>query len=164
MRLWDDDRPFNLKELQERYILLLNDPLIQNLNANFKPLAKLGESALDLKVTRAVPYQVAIHYNNYNPPSIGAEQIQVEAWVRNLTRWGDRFDFRYNTSQGADRYAGGVTMPLTPQGTWFDFHFESGQSSVIEQPLANIDIRSDVRNYSWTLSHPVYRDTQQSLT
>jgi len=158
------DEPFNVNALQERYLLLLNDPLIQNLNANYKPLPAQGESALDLQVTRARPYQFAVHYNNYNPPSIGSNQLQVDAWVRNLTRWGDKLDFHYENSEGADSFAGGFSMPLSSQGTLFDFHFDIGRSSIIEEPLAAIDIQSEVRNFNWSLSHPFYRDTQQSLT
>ncbi len=162
-RLLSDD-PFNVNDLQERYLLLLNDPLIKSLNANYKALPQMGESALDLKVTRQRPYQVAVHYNNYNPPSIGAEQVQVDAWVRNLTRWGDKLDFRFDTSEGAESFAGGFAIPLNGHGTLFDFHFNVGRSSVIEQPLDQIGIKSEIRNFNWTLSHPILRDTQQNLT
>ena len=158
------DEPFNVNELQERYLLLLNDPLIQNLNANYKALPEMGQSALDLTVTRARPYQIALHYNNYNPPSIGAEQIQVEGWVRNLTGWGDKFNFYYDNSEGAETYDGGFSIPLTSQGTLFEFYFDIGRSSIVEEPLAEVDIQSKVQNYIWTLSHPFYQDSQQSLT
>ncbi len=160
MRLSGDDA-FNVNELQDQFIQLLNDPLIENLNANYKPLAKAGESALDLKVRRKTPYQISAHYNNYNPPSIGSEQLQFSGWVRNLTRWGDKFDFSYEKSEGADSFAGGFEIPLTAQGTKFEFNFNVGQSSVIEQPLDQIDIKSKIRNFSWTLSHPLIKENQQ---
>lgn len=159
-----DDKPFNTQTFQERYQRLLNDPLIEQINGNLKPLPQLGESALDLQVTRTTPYQLALHFNNYNPPSIGAEQLQVEAWVRNLTRWGDKFDFRFDTSQGSDIFAGGLTMPLNSYGTVFDFHFETGRSSVVEEPLNKINITSQVTNFNWTLNHPVYQTADQNLT
>lgn len=159
-----DDQPFNAKTFQERYLLLLNDPLIEHLNGNLKPLPALGQSALDLHVTRARPYQLALHFNNYNPPSIGAEQMQVEAWVRNLTQWGDKFDFRYDTSEGSSVYAGGMSIPLNAKGTLFDFHFETGRSSIVEEPLNKININSQVTNFNWTLSHPFYQTVDQNLT
>ncbi|MEQ1543440.1 ShlB/FhaC/HecB family hemolysin secretion/activation protein [Methyloglobulus sp.] len=159
-----DDKPFNTQTFQDRYQRLLNDPLIEQINGNLKPLPQLGESALDLQVTRTTPYQLALHFNNYNPPSIGAEQLQVEAWVRNLTRWGDKFDFRFDTSQGSDIFAGGLTMPLNSYGTVFDFHFETGRSSVVEEPLNKINITSQVTNFNWTLNHPVYQTADQNLT
>ena len=159
-----DDKPFNTQTFQDRYQRLLNDPLIEQLNGNLKPLPQLGESALDLQVTRARPYQLALHFNNYNPPSVGAEQLQVEAWVRNLTRWGDKFDFRFDTSRGSDIFAGGLAMPLNAYGTVFDFHFETGRSSVVEEPLNKINITSQVTNFNWSLSHPVYLSADQNLT
>ncbi len=159
-----DDKPFNSQTFQGRYLRLLNDPLIGYLNGNLKPLPQLGQSALDLHVTRARPYQLALHFNNYNPPSIGAEQIQAEAWVRNLTRWGDKFDFRFDVSQGSAVYSGGMAMPLNAYGTMFDFHFETGRSSVIEEPLNKANISSHVNNFTWTLSHPVYQTADQNVT
>jgi hemolysin activation/secretion protein len=159
-----NDQPFNAQDFQERYLLLLNDPLIARLNGHLKPLPQPGMSALDLNVTRARPYQLALHFNNYNPPSIGAEQIQAEAWVRNLTRWGDKFDFRFDISQGSAVYAGGMSMPLNAYGTLFDFHFETGRSSVVEEPLNKVNITSHVTNFNGSLSHPVYRTVDQNLT
>lgn len=159
-----DDKPFNTQTFQDRYQRLLNDPLIEQINGNLKSLPQLGESALDLQVTRATPYQLAVHFNNYNPPSIGAEQMQTEAWIRNLTRWGDKFDFRFDISEGSAIYAGGVTMPLNAYGTVFDFHFETGRSSVVEEPLNIINITSQVTNFNWTLNHPVYQTADQNLT
>lgn len=158
-----DDQPFNAQKFQERYLLLLNDPLIEHLNGNLKPLPQLGESALDLHVTRARPYQLALHFNNFNPPSIGAEQMQVEAWVRNLTRWGDKFDFRFDISEGSAVYAGGLALPLNAYGTLFDFHFETGRSSVVEEPLNKANITSHVNNFTWSLSHPLYQSVDQNL-
>ena len=159
-----DDKPFNTQAFQDRYLQLLNDPLIERLNGELKPLPRLGQSALDLHVTRARPYQLALHFNNYNPPSIGAEQLQAEAWVRNLTRWGDKFDFRFDISDGSAIYAGGMIMPLNAYGTLFDFHFETGRSSVIEEPLNTVNINSHVTNFNWTLSHPFYQTADQNLT
>lgn len=159
-----DDKLFNTQTFQDRYQKLLNDPLIEQLNGNLKPLPQLGQSALDLQVKRARPYQLALHLNNYNPPSIGAEQLQTEAWIRNLTRWGDKFDFRFDISEGSAIYAGGMTMPLNAYGTVFDFHFETGRSSVVEEPLNLINITSQVTNFNWTLNHPVYQTADQNLT
>jgi hemolysin activation/secretion protein len=159
-----DDKPFNATAFQDRYLQLLNDPLIERINGNLKPLPELGQSALDLHITRARPYQLALHFNNYNPPSIGAEQLQAEAWVSNLTRWGDKFDFQFNVSQGAATYAGGLSMPLNAYGTVLDFHFNTGRSSVIEESLNTININSHVNNFTWTLSHPVYQTVDHNLT
>lgn len=159
-----EDGPFNAQRFQERYLLLLNDPLIAQLNGNLRPLPEPGNSALDLNVTRNTPYQLALHFNNYNPPSIGAEQLQAEAWVQNLTGWGDKFDFQFGISEGATIYSGGVSIPLHPSGTLFDFHFQTGRSAIVEEPLNNINITSQVTNYAWTLSQPVYRSVDQNLT
>ncbi|MCH9699310.1 MAG: BamA/TamA family outer membrane protein [Gammaproteobacteria bacterium] len=158
-----DNKPLNVNSLQERYLLLLNDPLISKLNGALKPTAKLGESQLDLSVTRAPSYGLSVSGNNYRAPSIGAEQFVAHGWARNLTRWGDLIDFSFGLSEGSKTYAGGLSLPLNSSGTLFDFHFDLGDTSVIEEPLNNANIDSEVENFSWTLSHPFYRSLDHTV-
>jgi len=159
-----DDKPLNIQTLQERYLMLLNDPLIKRLKGNLQPTGVLGESLLDLTVTRNRPYGLSIQGNNYRAPSIGAEQFVASGWVRNLSRWGDLVDFSFAISEGSKSYTGGIQIPLNSQGTLFDFHFNLGNSAIIEEPLSNIDIKSEVENFSWTLSHPVYQSLNHTVS
>ncbi len=158
-----DDQTLNVNALQERYLMLLNDPLIDKLNGTLKPTGVLGESKLDVAVTRARPYGISVQGNNYRAPSIGAEQFIAHAWVRNLSRWGDLIDFSFGLSEGSTTYAGGISLPLNSAGTLFDFHFDLGDTSVIEEPLNSIDIDSEVENFSWTLSHPFYKSLDHTV-
>lgn len=158
-----DNQTLNVNELQDRYLMLLNDPLINKLNGTLKPTGKLGESLLAMRVTRATPYGLSVQGNNYRAPSIGAEQFVVHAWVRNLSRWGDLIDFSFGLSEGSTSYAGGFAIPLNSTGTLFDFHFDLGDTAIIEEPLNKVDIDSEVKNFSWTLSHPVYKSLDHTV-
>ncbi len=158
-----NNQVLNVNSLQEHYLMLINDPVIDKLNGSLKPTGTLGESQLDVEVTRARPFGMSVQGNNYRAPSIGAEQFIVNSWVRNLTRWGDTVDFSYGLSSGSDTYAGGISLPLNSAGSLFSFRFNLGNTSVIEEPLNSVDIRSKVENFSWTLSHPFYKSLDHTV-
>lgn len=90
--LGDADQPLNLQQLQDRFQMLLSDPLISQMNGRILPGSSPGKSILDVEVTRAQPYQLSLLGNNQRPPSIGAEAFGVNGWVRNLTGLGDMVD------------------------------------------------------------------------
>ena len=150
----DPEQPFNLKELQDRFQWLLSDPLIGKMNGRILPGAEPGHGILDVEVTRARAYQLSLFGNNYRPPSIGAEAFGVGGWVRNITGFGDLLEFNYLTSQGSDRYFGGFTVPITYAGSQVFFHFDEGESQVIEAPVDRLRIRSLVHSLEGGFSHP----------
>ncbi|NOT86186.1 MAG: hypothetical protein HOP02_15730 [Methylococcaceae bacterium] len=88
----DTNQPFNLLALQEKFQLLLSDPLVSRLNGRILPGTTLGSSILDVDVTRAKPYQLTLFGNNQRPPSIGAEAFGVNGVLRNLTGLGDTLE------------------------------------------------------------------------
>lgn len=159
----DPEQPFNLQTLQEHYQLLLSDPLIERMNGRILPGATPGHSVLDVDVTRARPYQLSLFGNNQRPPSIGAEAFGLSGMVRNLTGWGDSVDFTYATSDGSNRYAGGFNLPITDAGTQVFFHFDEGDSMVLEEPINNIDVKSQVHSLEGGISHPLIHTLRQHL-
>jgi len=142
----DEDAPLNMNELQDRFRLLLTDPLFDHLNGRLLPGADRGLSVLDLDVVRARPYQFSAIMDNYRSPSIGAEAIGANAWVRNLTGQGDVIDLTFLTSNPLGgkglQYFGNWLMPLGDYGTKAYFSFNNSNTSIIEEPLASLDIKS----------------------
>lgn len=67
------DGPLNVTELQDKFQLLLVDPLISTMKGSLLPSANSNSSLLEVDVTRSRPYQMTLFSNNYHPPSIGAE-------------------------------------------------------------------------------------------
>lgn len=154
-RLKRDNEPFNVKELQERFQLLLADPLFAKLNARVLPGMALGEAILDVEVQRAVPYQLTLFANNYRPPSIGAEAYGASGWVRNLTSFGDVLDVLYQDGRGGPRYGAGWSVPVNSYGTLVEARYDQGHSTLIEEPLADIDIQSEFKSLEFGISHPL---------
>ncbi len=157
------DEPLNVVQLQEKFQLLLTDPLIAGMKGSLLPSAHSNGSLLDVEITRARPYQVTLFSNNYRPPSIGAEGGGVSAWVSNLTGLGDRLDFTFQGSDGSQLYSGGWRVPLFDDGTQVYFNFTEGDSSVIESAQA-LNINSQVHNIEAGISHPIIDSLRRKLT
>jgi len=142
----DQDAPLNMNQLQDRFRLLLTDPLFDHLNGRLIPGADRGLSILDLDVVRARPYQFSALMNNYRSPTIGAEAVGANGWVRNLTGQGDLIDLTFLSSEPTGgkmlQYSGNWLMPLGDYGTKAYFAFNKSNSSIIEEPLASLKINS----------------------
>ncbi|MCX7068073.1 MAG: hypothetical protein NTW85_10335 [Methylococcales bacterium] len=164
----DEDTPLNMNELQDRFRLLLTDPLFDHLNGRLLPGADRGLSVLDLDVVRARPYQFSAIMDNYRSPSIGAEAIGANTWVRNLTGQGDVIDLTFLTSNPMGgrglQYFGNWLMPLGDYGTKAYFSFNNSNSSIIEEPLTRLDINSKTFSVEGGLNQLLIDSLERRLT
>lgn len=146
-RLLRDDEVLNMAQLQERFRLLLTDPLFEKVNGRIVPGDTLGRAVLDVDVVRARPYGLSLLANNYRPPSVGAEAIGASGWVRNLSGHGDLLEASLQHSQGGDPLRLGWSVPVNAYGTGLRASVERGSAAVIEEPLDTIDIKSRSSGY-----------------
>lgn len=163
----DPDAVLNMDSLREQFALLLGDPLFERLNARVLPGANLGEAVLDIEVQRARPYQLSAHVNNYRPPSVGANTTTLSGWVRNFTQVGDVLEASVQDSaqgEAGRRYGVGWHLPLNQRGTQISLQIDRGQSSVIEQPLQNLDIRSTLDSQDWGLSQVLFESLRHKFS
>lgn len=162
-RLSRGDEALNVNVLQERFQLLLTDPLFAKMNARLSPGSQPGLAILDVDVTRARPYQLSLYANNYRPPSIGAESYGANGWIRNLSGFGDVLDATYQDGRGGPRYGLGWTVPLGTYGTQFQARYEEGHSALIEEALRAIDIESTFNSVEVSLSQALIETLHQRL-
>jgi hemolysin activation/secretion protein len=164
----DDSEPVNMDELQDRFRLLLADPLFDRLNGRLLPGSVQGESILDIDVTRSRSYQFSAISDNYRAPSIGAIALGANSWVRNLTGQGDTLDFTFltNTPFGDDayQYVGNWQMPLGDYGTQFYFSFNKANISIVEEPLTDLDIKSDAFSVEGGFNQTLINTLKRRLT
>ncbi len=135
----------NLETLRERFQLLLDDPLFKRLNARLLPGASAGEAILDVEVERARPYQLSAFANNYRPPSIGASVIGLSGALRNLTGLGDVLELTLQEAQktwSEPRTTIAWRAPLGTAGTWVAAQYDHGRSSVLEEPMQALNLKS----------------------
>jgi len=151
--------PLNFKDLQEKYQQLLNDPLIERLNGSLLPGAQAGESILAVKVTRARPYQLYADADNYTTPTVGSYTGRIGGWVDNLSGFGERIDANFLATGGSLGVNTGIEVPLNAYDTRASFRYSNTHSSLIEKPINELDIKTDVIGYEGGLSQPIYRDS-----
>ena len=164
----DQNAPLNMNKLQDRFRLLLTDPLFDHLNGRLMPGADRGLSILDLEVVRARPYQLSAIMDNYRSPSVGAEAIGANGWIRNLTGQGDLIDLTFLSSEPTGgkmlQYSGNWLMPLGDYGTKGYFSFSRSNASIIEEPLARLDINSQSFSVEGGLNQILIDNLQRRLT
>lgn len=166
-RLARDDEPLNIVTLGERFQLLLTDPLFARLNGQLQPDIERGKAILEVDIERARPYQLSVLANNYLPISIGPQSGTVSGWVRNLTGYGDVIEASYQDPLGhgdARRGALGWRMPLNTWGTQLSLYYDSGASSVIQQPVRELQIKSDLVNKEIGIGQTLFETLRQRLT
>jgi hemolysin activation/secretion protein len=149
------DEVFNVNTLQQRFQRLLADPLIARMDARIVPGAAPGEAALEVDVTRARPYRLALLANNHRPPSVGEAGGGLTGTVWNLSGRGDALDLILMGSEGSERVGAGWSVPLPRLGTVLSLRHDRGDTSVVEAPVDSIDIVSRVRSLDVGLQHPV---------
>ncbi|MCF6204257.1 MAG: ShlB/FhaC/HecB family hemolysin secretion/activation protein [Methylococcaceae bacterium] len=157
--------PLNINNIQDRLLLLQQDPLIDHVNAELRPGLKPGESNMNLHITEAKPYQAGIVAANNISPSIGG--ISGNFWLthRNLTGYGDALFFSYSVAEGLDDFSGSYSIPFTAKDTRLKLYYQNSESDVIESPIEeDVNIHSRSETYGISLSQPFFRTPEQALT
>lgn len=156
--------PFNVNDLQDSYRLMLDNPLIKQLNGQLLPGKRLGENILDLKVTRARPYQLSFTADDYQTPAVGEYAGRIGGWVDNLLTLGERVDAQFIVTDGSLGYNTGIDLPMNAQDTRFSFRYSDVNSSLIEPTVKTLGITNHVVGFDGGLSHPIYRTLADDLT
>ncbi|MCK5898980.1 MAG: ShlB/FhaC/HecB family hemolysin secretion/activation protein, partial [Methylococcales bacterium] len=125
------------------------------MNVKFRPGVERGEGILDVDVTRARPYQLSLAFDNYRPPSVGSNQGTLSGWVQNLTTLGDTFSGSLNYGEGSLGASGKFSIPLNAYDTRFYFQFNINDSSIIEEPLEELDVESKYLGFEVGITQPV---------
>lgn len=164
-RLVRADEPLDVNVLQDRFQLLLTDPLFAKVNARLQPGTAPGLATLDVEVTRGRPYDFSIFFNNYRPPSIGAEALGLTGRVRNLTGVGDAVDVTVQGGQeNNDRLVVGWTVPVIDPGTLIHALYDHGRSSVLEEPLDVLEVESVLDSREIGISRALVESLRRRLS
>jgi hemolysin activation/secretion protein len=154
-RLVHGDEVLDVKRLQERFELQLADPLFTRIQARLLPDDAPGHALLDLEVQRARPWQLALFADNHLAPAVGAAQGGVEGSLRNLLGWGDALGAVVGASEGSVNGDASWQLPLGGTRTLLTLRLARGDTSLIEEPVAALDIDSRVHTREATLAHPL---------
>lgn len=157
-RLARDDEVFNVRTLEDRFRLLSADPLLARLDVRVVPGQALGETVLAVDVQRAAPVEVTVFSHNQQAPSVGAVASGAELTLRNLTGWGDALTTTFSHNKGGNNGDLAWTLPLLAGRTLLHARASRSHASVVEEPLAQLDVDSVVRSAEVGLTHPLIDD------
>jgi hemolysin activation/secretion protein len=157
------EEPFNTNILQDNFRLLLQDPLIKQLNGKISPSANPGEAILDLDVTRAKPYSLFFTVDNARNPNTGSEQASLEGNIRNLTGFGDYLSATGFKSEGTTEFLAHYEfMILYEMKISFDYNI--AESETINDFLTDNGFQVDSEFQSYELSISGEKKTLHKLT
>lgn len=160
----EPDTAFNLQEFQERYQLLLNNPLFETFKGQFKPGIRPGESSLALHVIPATPFGLSIQADNYGVASSGEEQLSLHGYYLNPLGVGDNIALTLRKREGAVSGNLMYQVPLNYADTILTVQYSFNDSDVIDEQIEVLDIESEFRSTDISLSHPIINNLTQSLT
>ncbi len=155
--------PLNISHLQQRLMLLQQDPLIEQINAELRPGLKPGESLLNVRIKEARPYQMGLQVANDRSPSIGGYSGKVWLTHRNLTGFGDALYFGYGRTEGLNDFNGSYSIPLNAYDTRLRLYYQNSNSDVVENPFEDVDIRSRSETIGASLSQPIIQTPDKTL-
>jgi hemolysin activation/secretion protein len=160
----DLEPPLQISALQERLQRLQQDERIEGLHAELQPGVQLGESTLNVRVEEHIPIFIALEFNNYQSPTVGAEQGLITVAHRNLTGNGDVLSVTYGRSSGLNpQIDASYTLPLTPRETTLGMRYRRNESSVVEATFDPLDIDSRSEIFTLSLRQPLHRTLRREL-
>ncbi|RMF21044.1 MAG: ShlB/FhaC/HecB family hemolysin secretion/activation protein, partial [Cyanobacteria bacterium J083] len=158
--------PLKAKKLEDQLRLLKNDPLIENIEASLRAGEKQGESIVVVRVTDADNWTGRIGIDNYSPPSIGSERLNLALAYRNLTGIGDTIGFSFtprtanlDTFQLQFNYL----APLNPMNGTLALSTIIDRNEVIQEPFDVLDIEGEAEQYDITYRQPLVRNPRQEF-
>ncbi len=156
--------PLNVKNLEQELQILLQDPLVEQINAQLKPGDRPGEAVLTARIKEARPYDFGLVLDNKIPPSLGEARLLIQGELRNLAGRGDTLFAELGLAEGIDgdlkfRYR----LPLTPKDLTLNVYYENGDAKVVEEPFNVLDIETELETIGIQIGQLVYRTPNKQL-
>jgi hemolysin activation/secretion protein len=156
--------PVNLNPLQQRLQFLQQDPRISRIHADMRPGGRAGESILKVNVEEKTPLYAWLAFNNYQSPSVGAEQGVLTLAHQNLTGRGDILNLTYGRSKGMNPLIDvWYSLPVTVHDTTLFLRYRKNDFNVIDEVFDPLDTESRCNIYEITLRQPLYRTLNQEF-
>jgi hemolysin activation/secretion protein len=165
--------PLNFNKLKEGMQVLRENPTIAQVNAELQPGGAPGESQLKMEVKDSQPFRASIEVNNYRPPSVGSTIAQAHVSDLNLTGNNDPLSLTYGIAtssmgsgyelSGFDNVGADYRFPVSPWRTTMEIGADKSNSSLIEAPFNQLDIKSKLVEYHLSIHQPVFDTPKRSL-
>jgi hemolysin activation/secretion protein len=129
-----------------------------------RPGTRHGESILKVNVEEKTPLYAWLAFNNYQSPSVGAEQGVLTLAHQNLTGHGDILNLTYGRSKGMNPLIDvWYSLPVTVHDTTLFLRYRKNDFNVIDEVFDPLDTESRCNIYEITLRQPLYRTLNQEF-
>jgi hemolysin activation/secretion protein len=152
----------NTRKLEEQVRLLSLDPFIRDINPILKPGAGDGKSVLRLEVKK--PRFLNVSFNNYSPPSIGAQRAEIGFLVGSLATDGDIISTSYSVdplsfsaSRALNSFNFGYRLPLSSKDNILQLRLETRREKIVQEPFDQFDFQAESQLYEVVYRHPLLR-------
>jgi hemolysin activation/secretion protein len=156
--------PLNVNPLRERLQLLLQNPMIETINARLGPGIRPGDSRLEVDVVEAPRFAVDAFANNDRPISVGEYQGGVSATARSVLGFGDPLYASGSFTEGLNDGYGSYAIPLTADDLRFFVSGEYTDAEVVQQPFDELDIESETWTVEFGLDYPFFRTPELEIS
>lgn len=159
-----DGPPLNVRELEERMQIMLEDPRVERINSRLEPGDRPGESRLDMGVTEGKMVGMQFTLDNYRAPSVGQIQGGLHLQLQNFTSVAERVLMDFWKTEGLWDVQARLEVPVSPRDTMAFARIELSEADVVEAPGSELDVESESRDLEFGVSHPFYRVPGKTLS
>ena len=147
--------PLNVPRLLEGLQKLQTSPLIKTISAELAASPEPGVSDLIVKGVTAQTFTADVVVDNGRNPQVGSIQRGPDLYELNLFGIGDAFTASYRQTDGSKDLQLSYEVPVNAYNGTLRFSYRTLTSTVIEQPLAELDIDSDFQQYFVSFRQPL---------
>jgi hemolysin activation/secretion protein len=155
--------PLNRDRLLEGLQLLQLDPLIGRIEADLQVGDRPGTNVLAVTVQEADSLSGSLNSNNGRSPSIGSVRRQAEVTQANLLGLGDGLSLAYTNTDGSNGVDVSYSIPVNPRNGSVRLAVGASRSDVIEEPFAELGIRTNSRYYELSFRQPIVQTPTTEL-
>ena len=147
----------NSRRLESALQRLQLDPLFSRVQAELTAGTVPGSNILILNLKEAPPLSAALIVDNHDSPSVGSTRGTAVLSHNNLLGLGDRALAEVAIAEGVEDYNISYALPVNARNGTLNFRYENGNSRIIEQPFAPLDINGETQTYSLGFRQPLIR-------
>lgn len=157
------DQPVQQDRLETALQLLQINPLIQQVNAELTAGSAPGQNILQVQIREAPALRVGLGTDNYQSPSIGSEQLSLQAGYDNVLGWGDRISAGYGITEGLSSFNVGYAVPLNAMDGTLSLGYSNDDSLIIENEFEDLEIRSESETLSIGFRQPIFKTPNEEF-
>lgn len=153
----------NVRQLQERLQLLLQDGVVKQLNAQLMPGSAPGESVLQLAVREGPRFRVGFTTADDRPPSVGETAASLGLSARNLFGINDATAVSIGLTRGYESYGLQETLPLSTSRYAVFLSLDKSEGNIVESAIRDLDITSRQESIELGISARAVHSLSQAL-